>query len=121
MPSGELQREGAKVLEWDKLLAVLASFAQSAMGAEQCRSLGLEQDLTQAVLRQQETSDMVLLQTEVEPFPLLQCPNVTESVAKLDQTPPNGRSTGKASESLIGFAHGNNTAISRTRILFLYA
>ena len=85
MPSGELQREGAKVLEWDKLLAVLASFAQSAMGAEQCRSLGLEQDLTQAVLRQQETSDMVLLQTEVEPFPLLQCPNVTESVVRVSK------------------------------------
>jgi DNA mismatch repair protein MutS2 len=85
MPSDELQREGAKVLEWDKLLAVLASFAQSAMGAEQCRSLGLEQDLTQAVLRQQETSDMVLLQTEVEPFPLLQCPNVTESLVRVSK------------------------------------
>ena len=78
MQSDELQREGTKVLEWDKLLAVLASCAQSAVGAEQCRLLRLEEDLSQAVLRQQETSDMVLLQTEVDPFPLLQFPNVTE-------------------------------------------
>ena len=83
MQSEELQREGAKVLEWDKLLAVLASFAQSAVGAEQCRSLRLEQDLAQAIGRQQETSDMVFLRSGVDPFPLLQFPNVTEWLGRV--------------------------------------
>ena len=58
MQSDKLQREAAKVLEWGKLLEVLASCAQSTVGAEHCRSMRLEQDFTEALLRQQETSDM---------------------------------------------------------------
>ena len=46
-------------------------------GAEHCRSMRLEQDLTEALVRQQETSDMVLLRAAVDPFPQLQFPPVT--------------------------------------------
>ena len=74
MQSDKLQREAAKVLEWGKLLEVLASCAQSTVGAEHCRSMRLEQDFTQALVRQQETSDMVLLRAAVDPFPQLQFP-----------------------------------------------
>ncbi len=77
MQSDKLQREAAKVLEWGKLLEVLASCAQSTVGAEHCRSMRLEQDFTEALLRQQETSDMVLLRAAVDPFPQLQFPPVT--------------------------------------------
>ncbi|MCC2639669.1 MAG: mutS2 [Nitrospira sp.] len=78
MQSEPLQREAAKVLEWAKLLDILASHAQSTSGAEQCRSLRLERDLAQAQARQQETSDMMLLKTGVDPFPSLRFPNVAE-------------------------------------------
>ena len=83
MQSDKLQREAAKVLEWGKLLEVLASFAQSAVGAEQCRSLRLEHDVAQALVRQRETSDMVLLRAGVDPFPLLQFPDVTEWLGRV--------------------------------------
>lgn len=78
MQSDQLQRETAKVLEWPTLLEVLASYAQSTVGAEQCRSLRLESDLAQARMREQETTDMLLLKAGVEPFPLLRFPNVAE-------------------------------------------
>lgn len=83
MQSDKLQREAAKVLEWGKLLEVLASFAQSAVGAEQCRSLRLEHDVAHALVRQRETSDMVLLRAGVDPFPLLQFPDVTEWLGRV--------------------------------------
>ena len=85
MQSDKLQREAAKVLEWGKLLEVLASCAQSTVGAEHCRSMRLEQDFTQALLRQQETSDMVLLRAAVDPFPQLQFPHVTEWLGRAGQ------------------------------------
>jgi len=83
MRSDNLQHEAAKVLEWGKLLETLASFAQSAAGAEHCRSLRLEQDIAQALMRQQETSDMVRLRAEVDPFPRLQFPDVTERLGRV--------------------------------------
>ncbi len=83
MQSDKLQREAANVLEWAKLLDVLASYAQSTVGAAHCRSLRFEQDLAQAQLRQQETSDMVLLRAGVEPFPLLRFPNVAEWLGRV--------------------------------------
>ncbi|MGZ8422821.1 MAG: endonuclease MutS2, partial [Nitrospira sp.] len=83
MQSDKLQREAAKVLEWGKLLEVLASYAQSTVGAEHCRSIRLEQDFTQALGRQQETSDMVLLRAAVDPFPRLQFPHVTEWLGRV--------------------------------------
>lgn len=83
MQSDGLQREAAKVLEWGKLLEVLASFAQSAVGAEHCRSVRLEQDVAQALARQRETSDLALLKAGADPFPRLQFPNVTELLGRV--------------------------------------
>jgi DNA mismatch repair protein MutS2 len=78
MQSERLRREAAKVLEWTKLLEVLASYAQSTVGAEECRSLQLAQDLREAQVLRQETSDMLLLCAGTDPFPLLRFPDVTD-------------------------------------------
>ncbi|MDR4479331.1 MAG: Smr/MutS family protein [Nitrospira sp.] len=78
MRSDSLQSEACNVLEWAKLLDLLASYAQSALGAERCRSLLLEDHLSQAQRRQQETSDMMRLQSGVDSFPALRFPNVVE-------------------------------------------
>lgn len=83
MQSDGLQREAAKVLEWSKLLEVLASFAQSMAGAEHCRSLRLEQDVAQALLRQHETSDMTRLKAGADLIPPLQFPNVAELLGRV--------------------------------------
>ena len=48
MPSETLQAEAGKVLEWGKLLEYLASYAQSTIGVEYCRTMELEEDLAQA-------------------------------------------------------------------------
>ncbi|HMU29120.1 MAG TPA: endonuclease MutS2 [Nitrospira sp.] len=78
MQSEKLQFEACKVLEWAKLLDLLAGYAQSEVGAEQCRSMELERDVAQARLRQEETSDMLRLRASVDPFPVLRFPDVTE-------------------------------------------
>ncbi|MCE7977772.1 MAG: hypothetical protein DYH03_11640 [Nitrospira sp. NTP1] len=78
MQSEKLQFEACKVLEWAKLLDLLAGYAQSTVGAEQCRSMELERDVAQARLRQAETSDMLRLRAGVDPFPVLRFPDVTE-------------------------------------------
>lgn len=77
MQSERLQAEACKVLEWAKLLDLVATYAQSTVGAEQCRAMELERDLTQARLRQEETSDMLRLRAAVDPFPVLRFPDVT--------------------------------------------
>ncbi len=76
MQSESLQREAAKLLEWGKLLDLLASHAHSTVGMEHCRTLLLEQSLGEAVARGQETSDMVRLRAGLDPFPALRFPNV---------------------------------------------
>ena len=78
MQSESLQVEAAKVLEWGKLLEHLASYAQSTVGAEQCRAMLLEQDVNQASLRQAETTDMICLRNGTDPFPVLRFPDVLE-------------------------------------------
>ena len=83
MQSEKLQVEAGKVLEWAKLLDLLASYAQSTVGAEQCRSLELERELAQAQIRQQETSDMMRLRAGVAPFPSLRFPHVAEWLGRV--------------------------------------
>ena len=83
MQSVTLQSESCNVLEWTKLLDSLASYAQSAVGAERCRSLVLETSLMQAQLRQQETSDLLRLRSGVDPFPVLRFPNVAEWLGRV--------------------------------------
>lgn len=83
MQSVTLQSESCNVLEWAKLLDYLASYAQSVVGAERCRSLVLETSLMQAQLRQQETSDLLRLRSGVDPFPVLRFPNVAEWLGRV--------------------------------------
>ncbi len=83
MQSEKLQFEAGKVLEWTKLLDLVAAYAQSTVGAERCRSMELERDLAQARLRQEETSDMLRLRAAVDPFPALRFPNVTEWLGRV--------------------------------------
>jgi DNA mismatch repair protein MutS2 len=85
MQSEKLKSEAAKVLEWAKLLELLASYAQSTVGAEQCRSLELERTVAQARIRQQETSDMIRLRTGVNPFPGLRFPPVAEWLERVSK------------------------------------
>ena len=83
MQSEKLQFEAGKVLEWAKLLDLVAAYAQSTVGAERCRSMELERDLAQARIRQEETSDMLRLRAAVDPFPALRFPNVTEWLGRV--------------------------------------
>ncbi len=83
MQSETLQSEACKVLEWGTLLALLASYAQSTVGAEQCRSMELERGVAQARIRQEETSDMLRLRAGVDPFPVLRFPDVTEWLGRV--------------------------------------
>jgi DNA mismatch repair protein MutS2 len=83
MQSEKLQSEACKVLEWAKLLDLVAAYAQSTVGAEYCRSMELERDVAQARIRQEETSDMLRLRAGVDPFPILRFPNVTEWLGRV--------------------------------------
>lgn len=83
MQSEKLQSEAGKVLEWAKLLDLLASYARSTVGAEQCRSMELEREVAQARIRQEETSDMRRLRAGVDPFPILRFPDVTEWLGRV--------------------------------------
>lgn len=81
-PSSVLQRKAESVLEWERVLALLAGHARSTMGAERCRTLPLESDLDSARLRLQETAEMVALQATDDPFPSLPIPDVRSPVGR---------------------------------------
>lgn len=83
MPSESLQVESGNILEWGKLLEHLASHAQSAVGAERCRTIALEQDVAQARIRQAETTDMMRLRDGTDPFPVLRFPDVLEWLVRV--------------------------------------
>jgi len=83
MQSEKLQSEACKVLEWAKLLDLVAAYAQSTIGAEQCRSMELARDVAQARIRQEETSDMLRLRAGIDPFPILRFPNVMEWLGRV--------------------------------------
>jgi len=76
-----LQRSAA-VLEWDRVLEVLAGHARSSMGAERCRALPLETDLEAARTRLQETAEMVALREVDVPFPSLSFPDLREALGR---------------------------------------
>lgn len=71
-----------QVLEWSRVLEFLAQHAQSAMGGVQCRSLILSSDLTEACLRQQETTEMVRLLEGSDPMPALSFPDIREQLIR---------------------------------------
>lgn len=78
----KLFEQTGQVLEWGKLLELLADHAHSTLGATRCRSLALVYDLPGAQRLQQETTEMLRLQGGVEPFPSLTFPDIRESLAR---------------------------------------
>jgi len=82
MESSSLLQEAVRVLEWGRLLELLAARAHSAMGAERCRALPLETDLDAATARLQETAEMVAFEESGEPFPSLSFPDVRGSLGR---------------------------------------
>lgn len=77
-----LQRQAETVLEWDRLLTELAGQARSAMGAERCRALPLEQDLEAARARLRETGEMVALLEGTDPVPALGFPDLRDPLGR---------------------------------------
>ena len=80
MKDASLLKQAERVLEWDRVLEVLAGQARSALGAERCRALPLETDLTAAGRRLQETAEMVTLRESEDPFPSLSFPDLREAL-----------------------------------------
>ena len=63
-----LVEQAATVLEWPRLLEVLAGHAHSTMGSERCRSLPLEGSIKRATIRLRETAEMVALRESADHF-----------------------------------------------------
>ena len=68
------------VLEWNRILDVLAGQARSPMGVEWCRTVLLEDDLESARDRLRETAEMMILREGGDPFPSLPFPDVREPI-----------------------------------------
>ena len=81
-------KQAMAVLEWNRVLEVLAGQARSPLGAEFCRALPLEADLESAQARFQETAEMMALQGSGEPFPALSFPDVREAVDRAAKGAP---------------------------------
>ena len=77
-----LFEQTTQVLEWPRLLEVLAGHARSTMGAARCRALELATDLEDAELRQQETTEMGQLQESCETLPTLAFPDIRDQLAR---------------------------------------
>ncbi len=71
-----------QVLEWPRLLEVLAGHARSSMGAARCRSLELANSLHDSERRQQETTEMGQLQASGEALPVLAFPDIRDPLAR---------------------------------------
>jgi DNA mismatch repair protein MutS2 len=78
----ETVSSASQVLEWQRLLELLAQLAQSPLGAARCRSLPLTEELAVAHRRQQETTEMVRLLEEDAPMPALSFPDIREYVVR---------------------------------------
>jgi DNA mismatch repair protein MutS2 len=76
------------VLEWNRVLEVLAGQARSAMGAEYCRALPLEADLRGAQARLQETAEMMALLERGDSFPALSFPDIREAIGRAAKGAP---------------------------------
>ena len=76
------------VLEWNRVLEVLAGQARSPMGVEFCRALPLEADLESAQTRLQETAEMMALREGGDPFPALSFPDVREAIDRAAKGAP---------------------------------
>ena len=68
-----------QVLEWDKLLELLAAHTRSTRGEACVRSCALAADVEDARRWQQETVEMTMLQDSADPMPTLSFPDVEEA------------------------------------------
>jgi DNA mismatch repair protein MutS2 len=82
MDDQSLLQHAMRVLEWDRVLEVLAGQARSSMGAERCRTLPLETELDAAEARLQETREMVSLEERGDPFPSLPFPDLRDALGR---------------------------------------
>ena len=80
MSSHVFLAQAMTVLEWGRILEILAGQARSPMGVECCRALPLETDLDAARIRLRETAEMMALRESSDPFPALSFPEVREAV-----------------------------------------
>jgi DNA mismatch repair protein MutS2 len=71
-----------QVLEWDKLLELLAAQTHSTRGEACVRSCALATDVADARRWQQETVEMTMLQDSADPMPTLSFPDVEEALAR---------------------------------------
>src|SRR4029079_6512269 len=71
-----------EVLEWKKLLALLAGHTRSTRGAARARSGVLSSDLAAARRLQQLTTEMTEIQAWPDPMPLMVFPDVEEAVGR---------------------------------------
>ncbi|HSB45151.1 MAG TPA: endonuclease MutS2 [Nitrospira sp.] len=78
----KLFEQTTQVLEWGKLLEVLASHGRSTMGAARCRAAVLPTDLVEAQRRQEETVEVARLQETADPPPSLSFPDIREPLAR---------------------------------------
>jgi DNA mismatch repair protein MutS2 len=76
------------VLEWNRVLEVLAGQARSPMGVEFCRALPLEDDLEAARARFRETAEMMAFKESGDPFPALPFPDVREAIDRAAKGAP---------------------------------
>jgi len=88
MGDRSLLQQAMRVLEWDRVLEILAGQARSSMGAERCRTIPLETDLDAAEARLQETREMVSLEERGDPFPSLPFPDLREALGRVAKGAP---------------------------------
>jgi DNA mismatch repair protein MutS2 len=77
-----LLNQTTEVLEWKKLLALLAGHTRSTRGAARARSGVLSSDLAEARRLQQLTTEMAGVQNGPDPLPVMAFPDVEEAVGR---------------------------------------
>ena len=83
-----LQLEAAEVLDWPKLLEALAAHTHSTQGKKRCATLKLEAQLDDVQIRQQETTEMVVLQEQTDPFPAVGFPDISDALTRVGKGAP---------------------------------
>ena len=77
-----LLNQTTEVLEWKKLLALMAGHTRSTRGAARARSGVLSSNLAEARRLQQLTTEMTGVQNGPDPMPLMAFPDVEEAVGR---------------------------------------
>jgi DNA mismatch repair protein MutS2 len=71
-----------RALEWDRLLAVVAGHARSAMGVERCRALVLADSADAARRRLAETAEALATAAEDKPLPAIAMPDIRSALGR---------------------------------------